>query len=150
MRAPSWPHSASPFLHSSLLARVVGGLEALLPRVVLVDPRQEILGTQLGEGEHQIGEVALGIDDEGGDAVDRSLLEQGEAEAGLAAARHAHAHRVGDQVLRVVQHEPGRRLPRRQIPGASEVEDAELLEVGGGGHGPGVGGHAYGPWSGSL
>ena len=155
MRAPSWPHSARPFVQQlGLLARVVGGRKSLLPRVVLVDPRQEILRPQLGEREHQIGEVALGVDEEGGDAVDRRLLEQGEAQTGLAAARHAHAHCVGDEVLRVVEHEPGLRLPRRQIPGASEVEDAELLEVGAGRHGRRAGrrasGRVYGPWTGSL
>ena len=54
---------------------------------------------QLGEGQQQVGQVALGVDDDGRHAVDGRLLEQVDAQAGLAAAGHADKHGMGDQVL---------------------------------------------------
>ncbi len=56
-------------------------------------------GREIGERQQQVAEVALGVDDEGRDAVDRGLLEQRDAQAGLAAAGHADADRVRGQVL---------------------------------------------------
>ncbi|NTV04863.1 RHS repeat protein, partial [bacterium] len=47
---------------------------ALAPRVVGVDPGQEVLGAQLREREQEIGEVALGVDDDRGHAVERRFL----------------------------------------------------------------------------
>ena len=66
-------------------------------------PTAEVLGRQFREGQQQVGEVALRVNDDRRDAVDRGLLEQREAQAGLSAAGHADADGVGDKVLRVVQ-----------------------------------------------
>ena len=77
MRSPSWPHSARPFFQSSACcAANCVGRQALAARLVLVDPGREVRRPQLGEGQQQVGEVALGIDDDGRDAVDRRLFEQ--------------------------------------------------------------------------
>ena len=65
-------------------------------------------------------------------AVDRGLLDEVDAEAGLAAARHADADGVGDEVARVVEDELLAGLAVR-ADRAAEVEDAELLEVDHGG-----------------
>ncbi len=97
--------------------------------VLLVDPGQEVLRAQLGEGQQQVGEVALGVDDHGRDAVDRGLLEQVDAEAGLAAAGHADDHGVRDQVARVVEQGLVARRERRRVERPAQVEDAELFEV---------------------
>ena len=86
-----------------LLPRVVFDAHALPPRVLRIDPRREVLGPKLGEGEHEVAEVALRIDDDRRDLVDRRLFEQRQAQPGLAAPRHAHAHGVRDEVARVVQ-----------------------------------------------
>jgi hypothetical protein len=51
----------------------------------------------------QVAEIALRIDRERGNAVDRGFFEQREAEARLAAAGHADADRVRRQILRVVE-----------------------------------------------
>ena len=75
------------------------GVDALLARVVLVDPRPKSSGARFGKRQQQVGEVALGVDDDRGDAVDRGLFEQRDAQAGLAAAGHADADGVGDEVL---------------------------------------------------
>src|SRR4030095_5216283 len=100
-----------------------------------------------GEGEEEIAQIALGIDHQRGNAVDRGLLEERQAEAGLAAARHAHADRVGDEIFRIVEEQGAGGCFRAEIVGAPEVEHAELFEVGGGGgggrgRGPGGGGRA--------
>ena len=58
---------------------------------------------QLGKGEQQVAEVALGIDGDDRDAVDGGFFEQRQAEARLAAAGHADAHGVGGEVLGVVR-----------------------------------------------
>src|SRR4030095_5511145 len=104
------------------------GSDALSPRVVLVDPGPEVGGPQLGESEEEVAEVALGIDHQAGDAVERRLLEEAQAEAGLSAARHAHAYRMGHEILGVVEEEPIAGLLGSEVVGASEIEDAELFE----------------------
>jgi hypothetical protein len=83
------------------------GLEArsLLPRLVGIDPRREVLRSEIREREEQVGQIPFGIDHQGGNAVEQGLLEQRQAQAGLAAARHPDAHGVGDEVLRVVEEE---------------------------------------------
>ena len=112
-----------------LLRGVRLGRDALAPGVVLVDPRREVLRAEIREGQAEVREVALRVDDERGDAVEQRLLEEPEAEPGLAAPGHADAHRVGDEVLGVVEEGRGARLLRREIVRPAEVEDAELLEV---------------------
>jgi len=58
--------------------RLLGGVlldaHALPARIVRIDPGQEVLGPKLGEGEQQVAEVALRVDDDGGNLVDRRLL----------------------------------------------------------------------------
>ena len=112
-----------------LLRGELGHGHALLLRVVLVDPGREILRAQLGKRQHQVAEVALGINDDGRDAVDGGLLDDVEAEAGLAAAGHAHDQTVRDQVLGVVEHQLGQALLLLQIVVATEIKHAELLVV---------------------
>src|SRR6185503_1873571 len=104
------------------------GSAALPSRVALVDPGPEGGGPQLGEGEEEVAEVALGIDHQRGDAVKRRLLEEAQAEAGLSAARHAHAYRMGDEILGVVEEEPIGGLLGSEVVEAAEIEDAELFE----------------------
>ena len=136
MRAPSSPQAASPFCHSSACWRGVVVHRQVLPaRVVLVDPRPEVFRLEPGEREQQVGEIALGIDDDGRDAVDGRFLDQRQAQAGLAAAGHADADRVGDQVLRVVEDQAVLRLLLLPVIGPAQVEDAQLLEIGRDRHG---------------
>jgi hypothetical protein len=111
-----------------LLAGVVVGGDVLAARVVLVDPGPEVLGPEAREGEQQVGQIALGIDEQRRHAVQRRLLDQGQAEAGLAAAGHPDAHRVGDQILRVVEEEILGGLLRLPVVEPPQVEDAQLLE----------------------
>src|SRR6185436_637445 len=77
----------------------------------------------------QVGEIALRIDGEHGHAVDRRLLDEPDPEPRLAAARHADAHGVGDEILRVVEHEIGPPRARGEVLLSSEIEDAQLLVV---------------------
>ena len=129
MRSPSCPHPARPFFHMPACCSAYAAGSQLLPaRVVLVDPGKEVVGRQVGEGEKQVCQVALWIDDHRGDPVERRLLQEADAQARLAAAGHAHAHGMGHEVLRVIQQE--RFVSRcRRASFASEVEHTELLEI---------------------
>ncbi len=91
-----------------------------------VDPGLEVFRPQLRKGQCEVGDVAFRVDDDGGNAVDRGLLEQRHAEAGLAAAGHADADRMRRQVARVVQQFVAELLRGRVVLPA-EVEDAELF-----------------------
>ncbi len=72
-----------------------------------VDPGAEVFAAEFGEGKEKIAEVALRVDEDGGDAIQGGFLEQGEAEAGLAAARHADTDGMGGEILGVVEDEVG-------------------------------------------
>src|SRR5262249_36942833 len=84
-------------------------------------PRRELLGGELREREEEVSEVALRIDDDRGNAVDRRLLEERDRQTGLAAAGHADDDGVRRQVFCVVE--------ERTIAFSAEIEGAELLEV---------------------
>src|SRR3954469_25414461 len=116
-----------------LLRRERIGAEPLLRGVLLVDPWSEVFLPQVREGEHEIREIALRIYRERRDAVERRLLDERDAEPGLSAAGHPHAHRVRDEILRDVEDEAALRRPRLRVVRSTEVERSELLEVGGSG-----------------
>ena len=94
-----------------------------------VHPRAEIRRRELRKRQQQVAHVALGIDDDGGDAVERGLLDQADAQAGLAGAGHADAHRVGGQVLRFVEQRFFRRFPRLGIEDPAQIEHAQFFEI---------------------
>ena len=97
--------------------------------VPLVDPRGEVLRSEVREGEQQVGEVPLRVDGDRRDPVDQRLFQEREAEPGLAAPRHPDADRVGDQVLGVVEDQRLQAGLAAEVVRAAEVEQAELLEV---------------------
>ena len=116
----------------------VGGL-VFFGSVVLVDPGTEGVGGEVWEGEEEVGDIAFGVDDDGGDAVEGGFFEEGEAEAGFAAAGHAEDDAVGDEVFGVVEEELVLGGFGGDVVGAAEVEGAGFFVVGGGdGHGMGV------------
>jgi hypothetical protein len=116
-----------------LLPRVLVRRHVLARGVVLVDPRPEVGRRELRERQEEIAEVPLRIDEDRRHAVDGGLLDQGETQSGLPAARHADADGVRDQVARVVEDELLAPFLGRELECAAEVEDPELLEVP---HGP--------------
>jgi hypothetical protein len=102
------------------VGRLIPVREALAPRVGLllrelirreapaggvggVHPGAEVRLRQRRKGQEDIGQISLGVDGQHRDAVDGRFLDEADAEAGLAAARHADADRVRDQVLRFVE-----------------------------------------------
>ncbi len=72
-----------------------------------VHPRLELLRRQAGEGQHQVREIALRVDGEHRQAVDGGFFDERDAETGLAAAGHADADGVRQQIRRVVEHRFG-------------------------------------------
>ena len=90
--------------------------------IVGVDPGTKILGQQVGEGQEQVGHVALGIDDQGGDAIEGRFFQQDDTQAGLAAAGHAQADGVGRQVAGIIVHSLIEGLALRQVILLSQIE----------------------------
>ena len=120
------PQSFSPLRHvSAMLTRVLLDGLPLARRVVGVDPRLEINGLHLRKLQQQVDHVALGVDQNGGDFVQRGLFEQANAEPRLAAARHADADGVGGEVARVVVDGLVAALAGGEIVARAEVEGAE-------------------------
>ena len=64
----------------------------------LVDPRPEVGRRQVRERQAQVREVALGVDQQRRQPGPQDLLDQHDAEAGLARAGHADDHAVGREV----------------------------------------------------
>ncbi len=113
-----------------LVAGIVVGGDAFLRRLVLVDPGAEILRLEVREEEHQVGQVAFGVDDDGGDLIDRGFLEEADAQARLTASRHADADGMGHEVLGVIEEIIGGDGLGFRIDGLSEIKKAELLIIG--------------------
>ena len=84
-----------------LLSKSLGG-HVLAAGIVGIDPGQEILTAEVGKCQQQVGDVPLGIDDDRRHLVQRSFLQQVNAEASLAAASHADTDRMSGQVAGVV------------------------------------------------
>ena len=76
---------------------------------------------ELRKGEEEVPDIALRVDRQRRNSIQRGFFEQGEAEAGLAAARHPENHGMRSQVARIV-HE-GRRRGLRSQP--AEVKRSE-------------------------
>ena len=84
---------------------------------------------QAARPSQQVRDIPLRIDGDHGHAVDCGLLDQGKAQPGLAAPRHAHADAVRHEVTRVVEDGCFELFLGVEVVVATEVEDAELLEV---------------------
>ena len=99
------------------------------PRLVLVNPRPEILRGEPWKCQQQVAQVPLRIDRDDGHAVDRRFLNQSQAESGLAAAGHPDTQGVGHQIARIVKDRFFERFPRFEVVFTAEVEQAKLLEI---------------------
>ncbi len=82
-----------------------------------------------GKVQQQVAQVALGVDGNDRDVVDQRLLEQADAQSGLAAAGHADDDRVCRQVLGVIQDQFVGALAGREVLDPAEIEGAKLFEV---------------------
>ena len=78
--------------------------DARLAGVTLVHPWLEVGGRERREGEAQVGEVTLGVDQERGHASRQRLLDEDDAQPRLARAGHAHDHPVSGEVAAGEQH----------------------------------------------
>ena len=112
---------AGPPLFGGILGKLID-IFAFAPRIIDVDPRLEISGTQFGKLEQQVGQITLGINQNRRHAVERRLFQQAEAEPGLATAGHAHADGVGGQVAGIIVDGDLAALAAIQIILSAEVE----------------------------
>ncbi len=94
-----------------------------------VDPGAEIGRGQVREGEQQVAHVALGVDDDGRQPVNGRLLEQRDAQAGLAAAGHADDGRVRGQLLALDEQRPAGCLAGVRVDFPAQVEEIELFVI---------------------
>jgi hypothetical protein len=85
------------------LGELFGG-QTPVTSLVRVHPGSEVGGSQIGKREHQVCQIAFGIDQNRRNSIDGRFFDQSNAQACLAASGHAHAHRVGEHVLGVVEH----------------------------------------------
>ena len=123
MRSGVMPQPARPSFHvGRLLLGELVRREAGLLGVALVDPRAEVGRREVGEREAEVGEVALGVDQQAGHAGRQRLLDEHDAEAGLARARHAHDHAVGREVAGSDHRRGAGALVRGRIDQLAEAE----------------------------
>ena len=123
------PGRQSVFPQFRLFAGVLLRGDSLAPCVVLVDPGEELLRGQFREGQQQVGDVALGVDHQRGDSIDRGLLQQRQAQTGLSAARHAEAHGVSNQIPGIVKQGTVPGFSGSGIERPAQVESAQLLVI---------------------
>ena len=90
-------------------------------------PRTEVRGRQIGKRQQEIREIALGVDGEDRDAVDRRFLDQGDAKSSLSAPGHPHADGVREQILRIVQDRFRQSRSRVEVVAFAEVEEPKLF-----------------------
>ncbi len=104
--------------------------QASLAGVVLVDPGPEVRWRQVGERQHQVGHVALGVDHDGRYAVQGGFLQKADAKAGLAAAGHADTNGMRRQVLRLVKQKAVfLNLLLTRLTGTPHIENAEFFKI---------------------
>ena len=80
--------------------REIGHRLAGLFGISLVHPGLEVGRCQVGEGEAEVGEVALGVDEQCGHTGPQRLFDEHHAQAGLTRAGHANNHTVGGEIAR--------------------------------------------------
>ncbi len=93
-----------------------------LLRVPVVDPGAEVGRGQVGERQAEVGEVALGVDQQAGHAGGQRLLDEHHAEPGLAGPGHAHDHAVGREIAGPHHRRGAVALVRSRIDQLAEVQ----------------------------
>jgi hypothetical protein len=96
---------------------------------VLIDPRAKITGCERRKRQQQIAEIALWIDRDDRNAIDCRLLNEGQAQPGLAASCHPRTHRVRHEIAGVIQHRRFEPLSSGDVVFATEIEESEFFEV---------------------
>ena len=88
---------------------------ALAAGLVGRNPGRKVLRAQVGEMQPDVGQVALGVNEQRGHLAQRGFLQQGDGQARLARTGHAHDERVGGQVVGVVEDGLVEDLPLVQV-----------------------------------
>ena len=111
-----------------------------------IDPGLKVARSKIGKVEQQAAEVALGVDHHRRNAIDGRLFQEPHEQAGLAAAGHSHADRVGCQLLGGQQHWCGQMarclacgLRRQRINPCAQIKNTQAFNLIGRGNG-------CGPW----
>jgi hypothetical protein len=91
-------------------------------RVTLVDPRLEVARREGGEGQAQVGQVALGVDEQRGHTCGEALLDEHHPEAGLARPGHPDDDAMSGEVGCAQERGLLRALVRGRVDPAAEGE----------------------------
>jgi hypothetical protein len=105
IRSGSCPVLANPFRHRS------------------AGPASVDLRRQIRKRQQEISKVTFRVDRNDRHPIDGRLLNQGDAQAGLAIAGHTHAHRMGREVAGVIQNGVGPGLAQIEIVPVSQKND---------------------------
>ena len=95
--------------------------------IVFIDPWPEIFCPQLRELQEHIGHITLGVDQQDGDPVEGSFLEQADTESGFAAAGHSDTNGMGCQVPRIILNCFFRPSPGCRIEFCAQVKRTEFF-----------------------
>ena len=130
MRAPSSPHSASPFFHRSACSAAKSAVDFPARRASSSFTHgAKSSGRRSGNVSSRLVRSPLGsMTMTGTPSIAASSMTR-DAQPGLAAARHADAQRVGDEILGVVEHQVVGGLLRAGVVVTAEIEHAEFFEV---------------------
>lgn len=100
-----------------------------------VDPGLEVGGGEGGEVKEGVGDVAFGVNHEGGDALEGGFFKQADAQPGFTGASHADDNGVGGEVGGVVEERITRGFGEGGVVAAAEVEGGGCTHRGRMGHG---------------
>ena len=130
MRAPSSPHSASPFFQRSACAAANSPADfpARLASSSLIQGAKSS-GRRLGNVSNRFVRSPFGSMTIDGNPVDGGFFDRRNAEAGFPTSRHTDTERVGHEVLRVVKDQVRSDLFRADVVPATEVKHAKSFEV---------------------
>ncbi len=115
------PLLQTPGPGTGYLLGILIGAQPFAPGIIQIDPGAKLCGGQFGEGQKQIGHIALGVNDNGRDALQGCFLQKVNAQPRLAAAGHAHTDGVGGQVPALVEHRLGEHLTLLRVVAFAQV-----------------------------
>ena len=129
MRSGPSSQLARPFCHSSawLAAKSSGDIFLRAASLSSIHGRKSP-GSSFGNASSRFAKVALGIDRNRRNAVERGFFQQRQAKPRLAAAGHADANGVRRQILAVVQQRLGAGLLFRNVVRPTEEERTRFID----------------------
>ena len=90
--------------------------------------RWQILRLHVGELQHEVAEITFRVNQDGRDAVNRSLFQQGQSKSGLAAASHADHHRMRGQIFGIIEQQAVAHFARHGLNLLAQVKSSQFFK----------------------